>query len=250
MSKAFVRSSLFAALALGWAGCTLHPTDPAPALTGPSAFGKMLTVTASPDNISADGSLSAITATFRDADGQPLAGVSLQASIAVSGTPVDFGSLSDRSVVTNASGQVKIVYYAPNMNGFFAGTPAKEVWVTIEPVGGDYTATVPVHTVIKVTPPPVPMLAADSPTAAVTYAPSAPKVGDLVTFDASTSVATSGHSIVNYFWDFGDARPNDEHGNDASHAYAAAGTYTMVLGVTDDAGHSNSTFKTIVVSSK
>ncbi len=29
-----------------------------------------------------------------------------------------------------------------------------------------------------------------------------------------------------------------------------AGSYTMVLGVTDESGHSNSTFKTIVVSAK
>ena len=67
-------------------------------------------------------------------------------------------------------------------------------------------------------------------------------------FDASGSQPAAGHSIVSYFWDFGDGRLNDEHGNDASHAYAAAGTYTMVLGVTDEAGHSNSTFKQIVVS--
>jgi PKD repeat protein len=249
MSKAlFVRSSLFAALALGVAGCTIHPSGDAPALAGPSSFGHLLTVTASPDNIAADGSLSSITASYIDASGQPLAGIPLQASIAVSGTAVDFGSLSSRTVYTDSTGRAKVVYFSPVMTGFFAGTPAKEVWVTIEPVGGNYVTSVPVHAVIKVTPPPVPLLGADSPVAAVTYAPSAPKVGDLLTFDASTSQPAGGHSIVKYFWDFGDGLPNDEHGSDASHAYAASGSYTMVLGVTDEAGHSSSTFRTIVVS--
>jgi hypothetical protein len=248
MSKAlFVRSSLFAALTLGFAGCTLHPADSAPELTGPSSFGHLLTVTAAPDNIAADGSLSSITASFIDANGQPLAGVPLQASIAVAGTPVDFGYLSSRTVYTDSGGHAKIVYYSPVMKGFFAGTPAKEVWVTIEPVGANYITSVPVHAVIKVTPPPVPILAADAPVAAVTYAPDAPKVGQLVVFDASASRPATDHSIVNYFWDFGDGQLNDEHGNDASHAYLAVGTYTVVLGVTDDVGRSSSVFKTVVV---
>ena len=81
----------------------------------------------------------------------------------------------------------------------------------------------------------------------MTYSPGAPKVGQLVAFDASTSQAGAGHTIANYFWDFGDGRPNDEHGSDASHAYPAAGTYTMVLGVIDELGRIASTFNTVVV---
>jgi chitodextrinase len=249
MSKAlFVRSSLAAALTLGFAGCTVHSTPAAPDLAGPSTFARYLSVTATPDNIAADGSLSSITATLIGPDGKPLADAELQASIAVAGTPVDFGSLSQRKIYTNAAGQAKITYFAPIMNGFFAGTPAREVWVTMEQVGTNYYTVAPVHASIKVTPPPVLVLGVDSPVAAVTYAPTAPKVGQELTFDASGSTAASGHEIVNYFWDFGDGRVNDEHGNDASHVYLAAGTYIMVLGVTDEAGHSASTYKQIVVS--
>ena len=248
MSKALiVRSSLFAALALGLAGCTVHSTPSAPDLSGPSTFAKSLTVTATPDNIAADGSLSSITALLIGPDGKPMAQAELQISIAIAGTPVDFGALSQRKVYTNAAGEAKVSYFAPVMNGFFAGTPAREVWVTIEPVGSNYYAVAPVHASIKVTPPPVLLLGVDSPVAAVTYAPEAPKVGQELTFDASTSTAASGRTIVNYFWDFGDGRINDEHGSDASHVYGAPGTYIMVLGVTDDAGHSASTFKQIVV---
>jgi len=249
MSKTLLlRSSLLVSLTLGFAGCTVHPAGPAPELTGPSGFGRMLTVAAAPDNITADGSMSSITATFIDADGKPLVGAPLQVSMSVDGTPIDWGSLSSRNVYTDGAGQAKIVYFSPVMTGFFAGTPGHQVWISVVPVGTNFVSAIPVNTVIKVTPPPIPILAADSPQAAVTYAPTAPKVGDNLVFDASGSQAAPGHEIVSYFWDFGDGRFNDEHGNDASHAYAAAGTYTMVLGVTDDAGHSSSTFKQIVVS--
>jgi PKD repeat protein len=250
MSKALlVRSSLFATLALGFAGCTVHPTPAAPDLAGPSSFGHLLSVTATPDNIAADGSMSVITATVLDDKGRGLSGVPLQASISISGTTVDYGDLSQRTVYTNSDGQAKITYFSPIMTGFFAGTPGREVWVSMVAVGQNYSTAVPVHASIKVTPPPVPRLGADTPIADVTYTPTSPTVGQVVMFDASTSVAAAGHSIASYFWDFGDARPyaNDEHGSDASHAYVAPGTYTMVLGVTDEAGHSNSTYKTIVV---
>jgi hypothetical protein len=250
MSKALlVRSSLFAALALGVAGCTIHPAGSAPDLAGPSSLGHLLTVTAAPDNIAADGSMSVITASLIDANGQPLSGVPLQATITVSGTPVAYGDLSQNSIYTNSNGQAKITYSSPVMTGFFAGTPGQEIWVTIEPVGQNYVTVVPAHAVIKVTPPPVLRLGADAPIADVTYTPSSPAVGQLVMFDASASAPAPGHTIASYFWDFGDNRPyaNDEHGSDASHAYAAPGSYTMVLGVTDESGHSNSTFKTIVV---
>jgi len=250
MSKALlVRSSLFATLALGFASCAVHPTPAAPDLAGPSSFGHSLLVTATPDSIAADGSMSLITAKVLDENAKPLAGVPLKAYISVSGTAVDYGDLSQRSITTNDQGEAKITYFSPIMTGFFAGTPGREVWVTMEPVGQNYLTVIPVHAVIKVTPPPVPRLGADAPIAVVTYTPTSPTVGQVITFDASTSVASTGHSIVSYFWDFGDARPyaNDEHGSDASHAYVAPGTYTMVLGVTDEAGHSNSTYQTIVV---
>ena len=159
MSKAsLVRFAPFATLALGFAACTLHPTAPAPDLAGPSGLGKSLSVTASPDNITADGSMSIITATALDANAQPLSGVPLQATITVSGTQVDYGSLSQGTIYTNSDGRAKLTYYSPVMTGFFAGTPGREIWVTLAAVGQNYLTAVPVHAVIKVTPPPVPRL--------------------------------------------------------------------------------------------
>ena len=114
-------------------------------------------------------------------------------------------------------------------------------------VGSDYQTAHTQHIDILVTPPPLPQPAPDGPTASVSVSTTTPKVGAIVTFDASASQAGPGHSIVNYFWDFGDGQPNDEHGFDASHAYSAPGTYTMTVGVVDELGRIASTFRTVTV---
>lgn len=54
-------------------------------------------------------------------------------------------------------------------------------------------------------------------------------------------------SIVSRAWNFGDASTSTAQ--NPSHTYAAAGTYTVSLAVTDNAGASNSTSKTITVTS-
>src|SRR4051812_45296090 len=130
MSKTFlVRSSVLISLVATFGGCTIHPADSAPPLTGPSSFGRSLTVTATPDNIAADGSQSAINVLLLDASGAPIAGAPLQVYTSVSGTPINYGSLSSGTVVTSAAGKATVVYYAPVMSPFFAGTPGKDVWI-------------------------------------------------------------------------------------------------------------------------
>jgi PKD repeat protein len=72
------------------------------------------------------------------------------------------------------------------------------------------------------------------PTAVVLTSPSAPTVNQLVNFNASSSKAAPGRTIRSYDWDFGDG--TTASGPTVQHAYAAAGTYTVLLTVTDDAG--------------
>ncbi len=63
-----------------------------------------------------------------------------------------------------------------------------------------------------------------------------PQTGDaplLVDFDGSGSTPGDGN-IVSYYWDFGDG--NTGSGMTTSHVYAASGTYTVSLTVTDDLG--------------
>lgn len=53
-------------------------------------------------------------------------------------------------------------------------------------------------------------------------------------FDSSGSTVAAGSSITGYAWDFGDGATSTEA--NPSHTYAADGTYTVTLRVTDDTG--------------
>lgn len=64
-------------------------------------------------------------------------------------------------------------------------------------------------------------------------------------FDASGSSDPDG-SIVNYAWDFGDG--NTDGGVIASHTYAAPGTYSVVLSVTDGDGATDTDTQNVTVS--
>jgi PKD repeat protein len=105
------------------------------------------------------------------------------------------------------------------------------------PVAGDYVVTLTVtdnrgatNSVSKT----VTVQAAAALTAAFTYSPSSPKVGAPLYFNAQSSVVPSGHTIVDWSWDFGDGTSGS--GDEPSHVYTTAGTYTVVLKITDDFG--------------
>jgi PKD repeat protein len=73
------------------------------------------------------------------------------------------------------------------------------------------------------------------PNAQFTFSPTNPVAGTCVVFNASSSTVPTGRTIVSYKWNFGDNTP-DQTGQITSHAFAAAGTYTVVLTVTDNLG--------------
>lgn len=80
------------------------------------------------------------------------------------------------------------------------------------------------------------------PTAAFTATPT-----DLaVAFDASASAPTGSATITGYSWNFGDDSATAS-GATASHTYAAAGTYTVKLTVTDSNGLATTTENPVVV---
>lgn len=248
MSKVLIaRVSFVAACAVAWSACSVQDTT-IPDLAGPSGFAQSLSLSVTPDNITEDGSQSVVVATLLKADGSPASNVALKLTTSVNGSSVDFGVLSSRTIYTDASGKAATVYTAPVASAFFYGGPSKLLAIEVVPVGSNYDVSSPPfqRATIKITPPPT-TPQPGAPQASVTYTPAAPKVGQVINFDASESQAASGHTNVNYFWDFGDGRAHDEHGNDASHTYSAAGTYTVTLGVQDDAGRIASTFRTIVV---
>jgi PKD repeat protein len=82
------------------------------------------------------------------------------------------------------------------------------------------------------------------PMASFTYSPSQPKVGESVSFDASSSSDPDG-SIVKYEWNFGDGGTGS--GRIAYHSYSSARSYTVTLKVTDNDGLTNSTSKAVTV---
>ncbi len=82
------------------------------------------------------------------------------------------------------------------------------------------------------------------PVAAFTFSPAAPKVGDTVSFDATSSSDADG-TIVSYAWAFGDV--NSGSGATATHAYASAATFSVTLTVTDGDGFTGQITKDVVV---
>ena len=108
------------------------------------------------------------------------------------------------------------------------------------------TATVAVSVASALITEPAPETIPATPPSAVISSSTAMGPAPLqVSFDGSTSKAASGASITSYAWSFGDG--SEATGATAAHSYAAAGTYTASLTVTDTQGLTNSASTPIVV---
>jgi chitodextrinase len=83
------------------------------------------------------------------------------------------------------------------------------------------------------------------PHADIVVSPSNAIVGETVTFSGLTSVPGAGRTINGYFWSFGDGGSGG--GATAQHQYQSAGTFTVVLTVTDDFGQEASASKTVTI---
>ncbi|HST54965.1 MAG TPA: N,N-dimethylformamidase beta subunit family domain-containing protein [Solirubrobacteraceae bacterium] len=89
------------------------------------------------------------------------------------------------------------------------------------------------------------------PNAFFTATPSSVLIGQNVTFDASGSTDPAG-TITNYRWDLdgsGAFANNTGTTKTLTHAFSTAGTYNIVLKVTDSNGQTDVTTRTVVVSS-
>jgi penicillin-binding protein 1A len=81
------------------------------------------------------------------------------------------------------------------------------------------------------------------PTAAFVWTPASPAAGSPVRFDASAS--TDDGSIAKWVWEFGDTGSGS--GKIVNHTYTAAGSYDVILWVTDDTGTTVSITKRVTV---
>jgi len=219
--------------------CTMKGQE-APPLTGPSEMGQSVSISVSPDVLPQDGaSQSVVTITVRDANSQPIRNLTMRTETRVGGTPVDFGSLSSRSVVTGSDGRATIVYTAPPSPAVSAD-PFILVDVVATPFGSDYNNSNSRSAAIRLVPQGTVIPPGDLKPA-FTMTPSNPSENQAVLFDASTSTG----SIAEYSWDFGDG--DHGTGRTTDHDYAAAGTYVVRLTVSDAFGRSASTSQSINV---
>lgn len=79
----------------------------------------------------------------------------------------------------------------------------------------------------------VTVAAGANPTASFSISPTSGIPGQQITFNAQSSRAAQGRTLVGFTWDFGDGSRGS--GVTATHAYASSGTYSVTLQVTDDA---------------
>jgi len=82
------------------------------------------------------------------------------------------------------------------------------------------------------------------PTPTFTVNPENPLVGEIITFNATSSVDPDGE-ITKWIWDFGD--DNTIEGETSTYSYNVAGDYPVMLTVIDDHGISMSNITTITV---
>jgi PKD repeat protein len=93
----------------------------------------------------------------------------------------------------------------------------------------------------------VSLVVGNPPVARFTATPNPALVGQTVTFDATGS-SESGGTITSYAWDLdNDGQFDDATGVTASGSFAAAGTYTVRLSVTDNRGAKDTTSVTVTV---
>src|SRR5688572_23448621 len=232
--------------ALAGAACSVEGVS-APTPTGPSELGLSLELSATPDVISQDGvSTSRLNILARGPNGLPLGGVALRVDIMVptdNGLVVaDYGTLSNRWPTTGSDGRVLVVYQAPPQP---APTVTTDTTITLRvtAIGTNFSGSVPRLVEVRLVRPGV----IRPPTRMVpnfTFSPSNPREHDDIFFDASSSSDPDGH-IVSYFWQFGDGDTGT--GRQTTKSYDFAGTYSVVLTVTDAFGTSVSTTPRAIV---
>jgi PKD repeat protein len=221
--------TLVAVVAL--AACSLDKQT-APPLAGPSELGLSLALSATPDIITQDGqSQATIAAVARDAVGQPVSGLTLRVETYVDAALVDLGVLSSKVISTGSDGRASVAYRAP------AAPPPTQssdtiVTIKITPVGDNYAGAVSRQVNLRLARPGVITPPTVGPVPSFFFSPTAPREEDDVFFNGSASTG----SIVSYSWSFGDGRSATTSEPTVRHTYGLAGTYSVVLTVTDDLG--------------
>jgi hypothetical protein len=231
-------------------GCTLNNQD-TPELSGPSGLSLSMSVTAAPDHLMQDGSSQAVvTATVRNAQGEPVSGLGINWSVSTSdGTQLE--PVTQFSV-TNAQGQAQTRVTAPPAPLQVPTSPLK-LRVSAQAQGTDSSVSAPgfernkTTVEVELVPPAGTPTANRNPVASFTVSPAAVNVNQTVTFDASASTdeTTICDTRCTYQWDFGDFTTGS--GMVVTHSYASPRAYTVTLTVTDTRNGVGSTSRSVTV---
>ena len=160
----------------------------------------------------------------------------------VAGDPVTFNA----SGVRAAAGRT-IVNYSWNF-GDNTGTASGVVVIHIFPTAGTFvtvlTATDDAGQSVVVTKS-ITVTNGVLASFTATTAPSPPNIAHTMNFDGTASSSTGGQSITSYTWTFGDG--TSASGPTTQHTYAAGGTFTVHLTVTDSAGRTATATQNVTV---
>lgn len=230
----FVLAASVLPLAATLAACSVEKDTP-PSLIGPSEFGLSLTMAATPDVLTRDGSsMSVVTLSARNADGAAVAGQRVLLGL----SPSNGGTLSTYDVVTGPDGRVSFELMAPSMS-----TAVDVVSIVATPVGQNFDNTVPRTMSIR-------LIGPAAPVPGFSYTPAAPERLQLVTFDASATTvngAVCGDDCT-YTWRFGNEQ--NATGRIVTYRFQNAQSYSVQLTVTSPSGTVSTTSQNVTVSAE
>ena len=229
-----IASALVAAAAMTLGACGLDKQE-APALSGPSELALSLSLAAAPDQLPRDGSSqSIVTITARGANGQPLVGQRI--SLSLGANAPQGAALSQTEVTTGSNGTATFAVTAP-VSGSLGN-----ITVSATPVGSN--AGNAATRVLQILATPANTVA---PTAAFSFSPATPDVGQTVTFNASTTTDEGvSCTTCTFFWDFGG--DGTAAGMIVTHAFSSGGAFLVKLTATDSGGSSGTAQQTVTVS--
>jgi PKD repeat protein len=213
-----------------------------PTPTGPSELALSLEISAAPDVISQDGvSTSRLNIMARDEKGLPKSGVPMRVDVLVAGTGgalvvADYGTLSNKWPTSGSDGRAQVTYQSPPQPPPTVTTDTT-ITVSVTPIGANYANAVPRTVEVRLVRPGT-IRPPSKMVPKFTFSPTNPKEADAIFFDASSSQDPDS-AIVSYNWNFGDG--NTGSGKQTTYSYDLAGTYGVVLTVTDAYGTSVST---------
>jgi PKD repeat protein len=121
----------------------------------------------------------------------------------------------------------------------FAGVGTYSITLTVTDSGGATAQLTPVSLQVG--------SAGSNGQAAFTITPTAPRVGQQVVFNASTSQPSTGGTIVNYRFSYGDGTVEDSANPVQSHTYGAAGTTTVTVETRDSNGKTSTATQTLTI---